>query len=180
MRPKIFLTQLSQYLLMSLIRSHISLKRQNTVIKVPEQTIAKSNEFSVIERHLLIEGFLLTPYISKQLHIFLIILRHTNLINLNILLILHQQFLVVVLESIKVFKNRLHMLQGNISSFLVLLRLPEQRLKGVVSKEGRSKKVLEVLEGHTGFNTWRIIIILCIAIITCLLFSPSLICITRV
>ena len=60
-RPQVLLAELTQNLLMSFVRSNVTLESKDPVGKVAEQTIAKSHYFPQVEAQSFIKAFMLAP-----------------------------------------------------------------------------------------------------------------------
>ena len=78
----------------------------------------------------------------------MVVLRDYYFVHFDVLFILGQQFLVGDFVGIKIFDDGLHVEQGNLCCFFVLIRFFEEGLEGVVVEEIGLDEILVVLKGH--------------------------------
>lgn len=121
MRPEVFFTQLHHHLLVTLVRSNVALETEDAVGEVSEQTVTQRGQLSKIITYLITERPLLAPNVAVELDVLLIILRNVNQILLDVLLILHNHFLVALFVPLEVFCYSLEVLQRHLCDFAVLV-----------------------------------------------------------
>jgi hypothetical protein len=119
--PEIFFAELHQDLFVSLVVADVALKVEDSRREVAEKTIAKSSEFFYVVRQLIVETLLLGPDVSEELNVFLIVLRHVDLADLYVFLVVNDEILVRVLKGLKVFDDVLEVEKGHLNDLSVLV-----------------------------------------------------------
>ena len=78
----------------------------------------------------------------------MVVLRNYDFVHLDVLFVFGQQFLVCDFVGIKIFDDGLHVKQGNLGCFFVLVRFFEEGLEGVIIEEIGFDEIFVVLKGH--------------------------------
>lgn len=121
MGPEIFFAELHQDLFVGLVVADVALKVEDSRREVAEKTIAKSSEFFYVVRQLIVETLLLGPDVSEELNVFLVVLRHVDLADLYVFLVVNDEILERVLKGLKVFDDVLEVEKGHLNDLSVLV-----------------------------------------------------------
>lgn len=105
MASEVFLTQLNEHLLVGFVGTDAALETEDCVRKVSEQTVAEGSQFSEVVREFVAEWSLLAPSVAIQLHVFLVILRNFDFVELDVLFVVQNEFFVAFLELFEVFDD---------------------------------------------------------------------------
>lgn len=133
---------------MSLIGSDVILELQYSIGKVSEETITERIQLFDMIINFMIESFVLAPNIAVELDILLKILGSINLVDLDVLFIIDEDFLMSEFKGLEVFHDVVVVLKSHLGDFPILVGLFEQGLEGVIGEEVGLDEIFEVLITH--------------------------------
>lgn len=145
---------------MSLIGSDVILELQYSIGKVSEETITERIQLFDMIINFMIESFVLAPNIAVELDILLKILGSINLVDLDVLFIIDEDFLMSEFKGLEVFHDVVVVLKSHLGDFPILVGLFEQGLEGVIGEEVGLDEIFEVMVTHCRKVYTCIIIIL--------------------